>query len=128
MENKSGTGKVQGSLGVAVMELFCILRVVMATHIYVCGVCGQSLSCVQLFAIPYTAACQAPLSIEFSRQEYRSGLTSPTPGNLPNPEIHPASLVSPALAGRFFTTAPSRKPTQIHTCDKIHRTVCSENT
>ena len=41
----------------------------------------------------------------FSRQEYWSGLTFPSPGDLPNPGIEPVSLVSPALAGRFFTTS-----------------------
>ena len=41
--------------------------------------------------------------MEFSRQEYWSGLPFPTPGDLPNPGIEPASLVSPALAGEFFT-------------------------
>ena len=40
----------------------------------------------------------------FSRQEYWSGLAFPSPEDLPNPEIEPASLASPALAGRFFTT------------------------
>ena len=38
------------------------------------------------------------------RQEYSSGLSCPAPGDLPNPEIEPLSLMSPALAGRFFTT------------------------
>ena len=47
---------------------------------------------------------QAPLSMEFSMQEYWSGLPFPTVGDLPNPRITPKSLVSPALAGRFFTT------------------------
>jgi len=42
-------------------------------------VCAQSLSCVQLFVTPRTAARQAPLSMEFSRQEYWSGLPLPTP-------------------------------------------------
>ena len=61
-------------------------------------------------ATPWTVACQAPLSMEFSRQEYWSGLPFPTPGDLPNPEIKPTSLASPALAGRFFTTVlPSLK-------------------
>ena len=46
--------------------------------------------------IPWTVARQAPLSIEFSRQEYCSGLPLPSPGDLPNPGIEP---VSPALAG-----------------------------
>ena len=45
------------------------------------------LSCVQLFAATYIVALQAPLSMEFSRQEYWSGLPSPTPGDLPSPGI-----------------------------------------
>ena len=44
------------------------------------------------------------------RQEYWSGLPCPPPGNLPNPEIKPESLASPALAGRFFTTEPQKLP------------------
>ena len=50
-------------------------------------------------------ACQAPLSMRFSRQEYWSGLPSPPPGDLPDPGIEPTSLTSPALAGGFFTTS-----------------------
>ena len=50
-------------------------------------------------------AQQAPLSMGFSRLEYWSGLPYPSPGNLPNPGTEPASLGSPALAGRFFTTS-----------------------
>ena len=61
-------------------------------------------SCVQLFAIPWTAACQTPLSMGFSRQEYWSGLPFPTPGDLTDPGIKPASLKSPALASGFFST------------------------
>ena len=57
--------------------------------------------------------CQAPLFMEFSRPEYWSGLPFPTPGDLPNPGIELVSLVSPALAGRFFTTEPPGKPTTI---------------
>ena len=53
----------------------------------------------------WTVAHQAPLSIGFSRQEYRSGLPCPPPGDLPNPGIEPKSLVCPALAGEFFTTS-----------------------
>ena len=52
----------------------------------------------------WTVAHQAPLSMEFSRQEYRSGLPCPPPGDLPYLGIEPASLMSPALAGGFFTT------------------------
>jgi len=46
----------------------------------------------------------------FPRQEYWSGLPFPSPGDLPNPEI---KLMSPMLAGRFFTTEPPGKPTGI---------------
>ena len=50
-----------------------------------------SFSCVQLFAAPWTIACQAPLSVGLSRQEYWSGLPFPPPGDLPDPGIKPAS-------------------------------------
>ena len=56
------------------------------------------------FATPWTLACQAPLPMEFSRQEYWSWLPFPTPGNLLNPGIKLASFGSCALADRFFTT------------------------
>ena len=58
---------------------------------------------VWLFATPGTVARQAPLSVKFSRQEYWSGLPVPSPGDLPNPGIEPASLPSLALAGGLFT-------------------------
>ena len=54
----------------------------------------KSLSCVQLFATPWTVAYQAPLSVGFSRQEYRSALPLPSLGGLPDPGIEPRS---PAL-------------------------------
>ena len=81
---------------------------------YCVCVCAQSLSGVRLFVTPWTIACQAPLSMEFSRQEYWSMLPFPTPGNLPNPRIKPISLASPALAGRLFLTALPRKPNTIY--------------
>ena len=65
------------------------------------------LSCVQLFATPWTVIYQAPLSMEFSRKEYWSGLPFPSPGDLPDSGIEPTS---PSLAGRFFTTTPPGKP------------------
>ena len=70
---------------------------------------GQLLSHVQLFAIPRTVACQTPLPMEFSRQEYWRGVPFPTAGDLPNPGIKPTSLVSLALAGVFFTIVPPGK-------------------
>ena len=51
----------------------------------------KSLSRVQLFATPWTVAHQAPLSMEFSRQEYWSGLPFPSPRDLPDPGIKPGS-------------------------------------
>ena len=62
-------------------------------------------SCVWLFVTLWTVACQAPLSMGFSRREYWSGLPCPPPEDLPNPGIEPASLTFPALAGRFSATS-----------------------
>ena len=61
-------------------------------------------------ATPWTVACQAPLSMEFFRQEYWNGLPFPPPGDLPNPGVEPASLASPALAGGFSAIALLGKP------------------
>ena len=68
------------------------------------------LSHVQLFGIPRIVANKTPLSMEFAKQEYWSGLPFPTPEDLPNPGIEPVSLEPPALAGGFFTIVPSGKP------------------
>ena len=57
-------------------------------------------------ATPWTVARQTSLSMEFSRQGYWSGLQFPSPRDLPDPEIKPAS---PAFSGRFFTTEPPGK-------------------
>ena len=65
--------------------------------------CVQLLSRVQLFMVPWTVVCQAPLTIAFSQQEYWSMWSFSTPGDHPDPEMEPTSLVSPALAGIFFT-------------------------
>ena len=62
--------------------------------------------CVQLFATPWTVACQAPLSMGFPRQDYWSGLPFPSPGDLPDPGIKPTSS---ALAGGFFIYWVSRE-------------------
>ena len=62
---------------------------------------------IQLFATLWTGGHQAPLSMGFSRQEYWTGLPFPTPGDLPDPGIEPAS---PALAGRFSLTALPGEP------------------
>ena len=65
------------------------------------------LSCVRLFMTLWTVAHQAPLSMGFHRQEYWSGLTFPSSGNLSDPRIEPESL---ALVVGFFATEPPEKP------------------
>ena len=64
---------------------------------------------VLTFATPWTIAHQAPLSMEFSRQEYWSGLLFSTPGDLPNPGIKTMSFKSPILVGRFFITLATKE-------------------
>ena len=74
-----------------------------------CAVCETVLSHVQLFATPWTVAHQAPLSMEFFREENWRGSPLPTPRELPDPGTEGIPPVSPALAGRFFSTVPPGK-------------------
>ena len=69
------------------------------------SVCLSCFSRVRLFATQWAIAHQAPLPMGFSRQEYLSVVPCPPPGDLPDPGIKPMSLMSPALAGGFFTTS-----------------------
>ena len=69
--------------------------------------CVKSLSCIQLFATPWTVAHQAPLSMGFSRQEYWGGLPFPSPGDLPKPGIEPRSH---ALQADALSSEPPGKP------------------
>ena len=80
----------------------CVYLLAILNHIAVNVL--SHFSHVQLFASLWTIACQAPLSMGFSREEYWSGLPCPPLGNLPDPGIEPMSLMSPAWTGRFFTT------------------------
>ena len=74
--------------------------------------CACSVTYVQLFATPWTVACQAPLSMGLSWQEYWSGFSLPPPGDLPDVGIKPTS---PVLAGGFFTAEPPGKSPN-HSC------------
>ena len=65
--------------------------------IYVCVVCTHV--CAQVCPALWTVAHQAPLSMEFSKQEYWSGVPFPSRGDLPHPRIKPLSPASPALIG-----------------------------
>ena len=60
---------------------------------------------VRLYATPWAAARQVPLSTGLCRREYWNGLPCPSPGDLPNPAVESVSFTSPALAGWFFTNS-----------------------
>ena len=103
-------------LNVCVCVCMCVsvcvsvhMRVCM--HMHVCGcmcvcihTCTYTRSVVCNSVTPWTTAHQAPLSMEFSRQDYWDGLPFPSPGDLPDPGIESVSLAFPALAGGFFDT------------------------
>ena len=65
----------------------------MILHVLLVKVKVESLSRVRIFVIPWTVALQAPLSMEFSRQEYSSGLPFPSPGDRPNAGTEPESIL-----------------------------------
>ena len=86
------------------------LAIYQCENIFVC-LYAQLLNHVRLFATP--VACQAPLYMGLSWQEYWNGLPFSPPGHLPGPGIKPASPEGPALSGRVFTTEPPGKPKSI---------------
>ena len=92
-----------GSLSCTTFSFSCItcVFVCVRTVYQLCPTLCNPLDCI---------AHQAPLSTELFRQGYWSGLPFPPPGYLPDPGIESTSLVSPSLAGRFFTTVLSGKP------------------
>ena len=71
--------------------------------------CVCLLGHVRLCTAPWTVVHQTPLPVGFSRQEYWSGVSFTTLGDLSDPGIRHMSLVSPVQAGRFFTTEPPGK-------------------
>ena len=73
-----------------------LLKFLIKNTFILLSACVDLLSRVQLFVTLWTVACQAPISVEFSRKEYWSGLPFPTPGFVPDPGIKLVSLVSPA--------------------------------
>ena len=91
----------------------CLLICFVFWKLHIFRACVYLLSrfvCVRLFATVWIIAHQAPLSMGFSRREYRSGLPFPSPGGLPDPGIEPASPGSPALQAESLTTEPPVKP------------------
>ena len=91
--------------------------------IFVCSI----LSCIWLFAIPWTVACQAPLSMEFSRREYWSRLPFPFPRDLPNPGIKLLSIVSPFCRGILYLLSHQRAPHIIIWCSLVLLQFLTEN-
>ena len=90
------------------VKLHCAVGYCLVASVIVPAWMLSHFSRVWLFATVTIIACQAPLSMGFSRQEYWSGLPCPPPGDLPNPRVKPASFMtppSPALAGGCFTTS-----------------------
>ena len=86
------------------MLIWYLFKIISRNFFSMCLKCLCLLSCVWLFATPWTVACQDPLSLEISKQEYWSKLPFPTL------VIEPKSLSSLALANGFFTTVPPGKP------------------
>ena len=82
--------------------------VCVCVYVSVC-LCARPFSHAWLFATLWPVACQPPLSMEFSRQEFWNGLPFPTPADLPSLGIKPKFPAVPALAGGFLTTAPPGK-------------------
>ena len=83
-------------------EIFIQIKLIL--HSVLGCMCAKSLQSCLIVCNPVDCSHQAPLSMGFSRQEYWCGLPCPPPGDLPDPGIKPASLMSPALTGGFFTT------------------------
>ena len=98
-------------------EVLCVYTSTQYAVHYQSTICLLTNLCVlncfsrtQLFVTLWAVACQAPLSMGFSRQEYWSGLLCPPPGNLPDLGTGPLSLTFPALAVEFFTTSATGEP------------------
>ena len=114
-----GTGRVTScslfSFNVSLWFLFLCGPILSSLSVCLC-VCARLLSHVQLFATSqWTVAHQAPLSMEFFRQDYYSRLPCPPPGDIPDSGIEPKSPMSPALAGGFFSTVSPGKPSTLCT-------------
>ena len=105
----SGTRYISAAFTLVSEHLGTEIKILNYCPLYLWCVCSVAQLCPTLFRRHVLWLARAPLSMEFSRQQYRSRLPFPLPGDLPNPGIRPA--FESALAGRFCTTAPSGKPT-----------------
>ena len=98
-------GRMKGCYGSYFLLMFICLFLIHVFGYYMWEWVLSHFSHVWLFVTLWAAACQAPLSMGFFRQEYWNGLPCPPPGDLPDSRIESTPLMSPALAGRFFTTS-----------------------
>ena len=95
----------------------CLFKTLVALYLiftehFLCIILHNTFMCAQLCRLCNPTHCYLSLSTRCFHQEYWSALPFPPPGDLSNPRIKPMSLVSPALAGRFFTAEPPGKPKQ----------------
>ena len=93
----------------------CLFKTLVALYLiftehFLCIILHNTFMCAQLCRLCNPTHCYLSLSTRCFHQEYWSALPFPPPGDLSNPRIKPMSLVSPALAGRFFTLVPPGKP------------------
>ena len=101
----------KASLGTQPTQWLCSTTILQS----VCSACELScFSCVRLWATLWTVACQAPLSMGFSRQEYWSGLPCPPPRDLRHPGTEPTSLISAALGAGFFTSSATLEDQSVY--------------
>ena len=101
LEEKTNLSSILKNRDITLPTKVCIVKaVVFPVVMYGCECMCVNFSHVRVFVTPWTIAHKAPLSMEFSKQEYWSELPFPSPEDLPNPGIKP---ISPALTGRFFT-------------------------
>ena len=105
LSNKSSTTKLLPQTWMYTQYLSINTPQLWTLSVSSCAFAWSCFSRVRLFWSLWTTTHQAPLSMGLSRQKYWSTLPFPSPGDLPNPGITPASLKSPALAGGFFTTS-----------------------
>ena len=95
--------------------LWCLEPGTLSMSISLVFIPSSGFSCVQIFASLWTLACQAPLSMEFSRQEYWNGLPCPPPGDLPDPGIELTSLCLLHWQANSLPLAPPGKLTHHYT-------------
>ena len=90
-----------------IKEIITTIFFFFLSNLYVCVQCSVTQLCLS-FCDPMDCSLPDSSVRVFSRQEYYSGLPFPISGDLPNSEIEPTSLASPAFTGGFFTTAPGK--------------------